>query len=247
MEKLPKDVLVMLAIDLDYADILKLCTSSSRINRMVCQNDYFWRSKLYKTYPLAVKRLQQFPVSDLKKFYGKFDREMKRVTTLHPTVDYTITSFDLPRFISPELINFYLFADFGKIPGTELPINYLLLPLLERGVMSRSLATPLMTMHIMKNSFTENGKKFFKATPDMELYLGTYMDELEQKEQGRPDKFDAIGRLLLPFSRNKFVFNRLHSIMSPGFSSQPLTQVQIDELNIVLINISNEISAIRNM
>ena len=55
MESLSKDTLILLAMELDYADILKFCQTSKKINRYVCKNNDFWRNKLYLTYPLARK------------------------------------------------------------------------------------------------------------------------------------------------------------------------------------------------
>jgi hypothetical protein len=51
METASKDVLFTIAMDLDLPDLLRWCSSNSRINRDVCQNKDVWRSKLLKDYP----------------------------------------------------------------------------------------------------------------------------------------------------------------------------------------------------
>ena len=51
LEQLPRDVLWELAINLDYADIIKLCQTNKNLNQKLCQQDTFWRRKLLKEYP----------------------------------------------------------------------------------------------------------------------------------------------------------------------------------------------------
>ncbi len=128
MESLPKDVLVLLAFDLDYADILKLCSSTKRINRAICDNEYFWRNKLYKTYPFARKLQEKYPITNFRKFY----QDVERNKALRGNGEERVGSFDMPSFIKPELRNFFTYADFGVISGTEVPLNYILWPILQK-------------------------------------------------------------------------------------------------------------------
>ena len=51
METASKDVLFTIAMELDLPDLLRWCSSNSRINQDVCQNDNVWKSKLLKDYP----------------------------------------------------------------------------------------------------------------------------------------------------------------------------------------------------
>lgn len=51
METLSKDVLVLLAMELDYFTILKFCSASKKINMYVYKNNDFWRNKLAKDFP----------------------------------------------------------------------------------------------------------------------------------------------------------------------------------------------------
>lgn len=55
MEALPKDLLLYIAMMLDYPDILKLCNSNSQINEKVCMNEIFWLNKIKKDYPQREK------------------------------------------------------------------------------------------------------------------------------------------------------------------------------------------------
>ena len=45
------NLLRLLALDLDMPSLLNLCLSSKRMNREICENNHFWRNKLYKDYP----------------------------------------------------------------------------------------------------------------------------------------------------------------------------------------------------
>ena len=51
METASKDVLFTIALNLKLPDLLRWCSSNSKINRDVCNNDNVWRSKLLKDYP----------------------------------------------------------------------------------------------------------------------------------------------------------------------------------------------------
>ena len=226
MDKLPKDIVALLAIDLDYVDILKLCRSSSRMNRFICQNEDFWRNKLYKTYPFARKLQEKFPITNFRKFYGDVEREIKNII-IKPQTTERMSPLSVPLFISPELINFFMFSDFGVITDTEIPLNYILWLTLQKGVMSRDLATVLTTMHLNKYIFRENGKKFIKSSPEMDLYLGKY--------------FDALN-----ISKNKFVYSNLPRILNLGFlPSRDLTGSQMTSTVAINRNIYEKIREIK--
>ena len=51
MDTASKDVLFTIAMNLELPDLLKWCSSSSKINRDICNNDNVWRSKLLTDYP----------------------------------------------------------------------------------------------------------------------------------------------------------------------------------------------------
>ena len=61
VKDLPKDILVLLALDLDVESVLNLCLSSKKINRKVCENRDFWRSRLKKDFPMINLKSGQDP------------------------------------------------------------------------------------------------------------------------------------------------------------------------------------------
>lgn len=55
MEDLNKDVLLLLAMQMDLPTLNNFCRTSKRINEKVCNNDIFWRNKLEKDFPGFIK------------------------------------------------------------------------------------------------------------------------------------------------------------------------------------------------
>jgi len=51
MEKLDRDTLFSIALELNLPDLLKFCRSSKRINDLVCKRDDIWNSKLKSDFP----------------------------------------------------------------------------------------------------------------------------------------------------------------------------------------------------
>lgn len=45
-DKLPNDVVIYMALSMDLPQLLSLCSSSQRFNKIICQNDTFWLNKL---------------------------------------------------------------------------------------------------------------------------------------------------------------------------------------------------------
>ncbi|GAG79205.1 unnamed protein product, partial [marine sediment metagenome] len=50
MDKIPKDIIVLLALELDISDVLTYCRLSKRFNNAVCNNFSFWYNKLFKDF-----------------------------------------------------------------------------------------------------------------------------------------------------------------------------------------------------
>jgi hypothetical protein len=90
-EKLDKNLLRLLAIDLDIPSLIKFCKTNKRINKEVCESKDFWRNKLHKEFPNTI---------------GKFSKDFKRIY------------FSL---LNKEVIKYYIFIsaqneEYGNIP-----------------------------------------------------------------------------------------------------------------------------------
>ena len=72
MEKLSRDTLILIALEMDLSSILELCKTNKRINEKICQNDMFWLNKIKKERPKFLPALE-----DKLKFKSYKDLYMK--------------------------------------------------------------------------------------------------------------------------------------------------------------------------
>jgi hypothetical protein len=203
MENLNKDVLILLALELDYMDIFKFCDTSSKINNIVCKNNNFWRNKLYKDYP-NYDFQQKHNAENYKKIYQQMVIE-KLIENTPDTSTQSYQGFKKPVFLKPEMINFLKNANFGNVIGTNIPINFLLAPLLEKGVLNYCILSPLFANHL-KPYQVSKGK--FTASPEMNRYLSSYFDEIEKREIEKHAE--------VRFNRNSFLYTKIMPIMQAG-------------------------------
>ena len=135
-------------------------------------------------------------------------------------------------FLQEDLINFLKNANFGTVNGPSgggQAVRDVIAPLLEKGLLSRSLLTVLLTIYEFANGLRTvvDGKKYFSAGPEMERYLGAYLAQLEASDRAKTDAdlVDKKGKMKPRFDRRRFVYNRLQSIANPGiFEADQLTE-----------------------
>ena len=48
---LPKDVMALLALELNLPEILNFCVSNKKFNSAVCEKESFWYNKLVRDFP----------------------------------------------------------------------------------------------------------------------------------------------------------------------------------------------------
>jgi len=51
MDKLNKDILFLIALELDLQSLLNLCDTYSRVNELICEKNAFWLTKLNQEFP----------------------------------------------------------------------------------------------------------------------------------------------------------------------------------------------------
>jgi len=130
-------------------------------------------------------------------------------------------------FFEAPLISFLKKANFGS---QNAAIHAQIDPLLDQGVLSRGILTPLLTTYMFANNlrFEDNGKIFYRVNAEMNEALGPYISEVETTDTGSNKKGNARAK----FVRNKFVYNRLQSIVNPGIREKAnLTQDELDYVN----------------
>jgi hypothetical protein len=209
-----------------------------------------------------IKTMKQF-----KKNYTARGSKKKRSTlTKSGAVRKTGEGFAQASFLEAPLVEFLRTANFGMVPGTDTPLRTVLEPVLQYNMLSRAIMTPLVTIYEFVNGLRFEAavvlpdgktkmKKFFKAGPDMVAKLGPYLTALEAKDRAKSDAdlVDANGKIKLRFDRNKFVFNRLQSIVNGGFRSQKtldeneLQYVSNQQIKDTLRDIQKVVSAARDV
>ena len=157
MEKLTKDELFSLAINLDLPDILKLCSSNKKIDQRLCLRDNIWINKL-KEFPDYQKHLEDFKNMSKKEIYTL----LYQIKSLKEKIDSPYSIYEI-----------YKFRD----------LNLALRKLKEIPKEVGSLIN-LEVLWVGGNYITEVPKELGKLTNLRELYLGgNYIKELP-KEMG---------------------------------------------------------------
>jgi len=67
MENSDKNVLMLLALELDLDSLMNLCLSKKKFNELICKNNTFWMNRLFKEYPNFKGKFP--PTSDYKRIY----------------------------------------------------------------------------------------------------------------------------------------------------------------------------------
>jgi len=218
MNKLTKESLILLAMELEYPEIIKFCQTSKKINNDVCKNNNFWLRKLYFKYPFS-KNLY-FDTSNMKNMYENIEKEINKKFEEN-SENIIIEEFDKPSFIKSEFADFLLNTNFD-ITYNNIPINFIFYNILKRKIFSYSLANILVNIYLAKYKFVENdGKTYYKVGPEMNKYLDSYLTELENKNIDEKRSFN----------RNKFQFNKISSIIYSLFIKKSLTVFENRELS----------------
>lgn len=76
-ESLPRDVLIMIALELDLPELFSFCLTSKRFNDIACSNQNFWRSRLVKNKHLLGKQ-DITDIGDPKNYYQDRVEQFKR-------------------------------------------------------------------------------------------------------------------------------------------------------------------------
>ena len=171
--KIPRDILVVLALEMNYMDILSWCVSSKHVNQNVCKNQDFWRSLLYKRYP----SVSGFKSNDYRNLY-KLLRET--IVSQNP--------YNKPVFISQEMVEFLRNTDFGIY--MNVPISEVLELAISQGILSRPALTTLLTLYLRRIKFRENNT-FLKVDEQMNKYLGNTLTELEEEGEFNRNNFTS--------------------------------------------------------
>lgn len=169
----------------------------------------------------------------LKTLKKNYTAGVKRKRTGEKAARKAGDGFAKGSFLRQPMIDFLRTANLGGVDGPQggTPVRDVLKPLLDAGLLSRSILTVLMTIYEFANELRSEvgGKKYFSAGPDMNKYLGPYLTQLEREDAAKsPAQMKTkTGKPRAPFNRNQFVYNRLQNIVQLGlFDKADLTPDQ---------------------
>lgn len=235
MIRVTKDISALLALELNYPDIINLCTTHRKFNREICENESFWRNKLNNDFPQAEftqilredRMRNKNPKQKYQQLYNDFPNFFLHVSgpkigeaylnlskdfipqlteDEQNGVEYSL-GFNNPVFIKAEYINFFREADFGRIDDKYggARVVEILEPLLKYGILTRSILFKLMVIYIL-----QNGLKFVdngKVYIKVDPLMNHYFDDiLTSLENEDANKTDD--QLLNRKGRRKLRFNR---------------------------------------
>jgi hypothetical protein len=154
-------------------------------------------------------------LSQLTKNYTARGKRKKRV--VQPRAG---EGFAKGSVLQEPLVNFLMNANFGN-DARGRPLRETFAPLLQNRILSRAILTPLITIYLDQNGLRykgEDGKIYIRAGPEMERYLGAYLTAIEAADRAKSDAelVDKNDRMKPRFDRNRFLYNRLQSIVNQG-------------------------------
>jgi len=203
--------------------------------------------KMRSTY---VKTLNQ-----LKKNYAaRGIRKKRSLLTKDGKVRKPTEGFGKPSFLEQPMIDFLMNANFGMVPGTNQPLRETFREMVESyTILSHAIITQLMTIYVFLNKgarYEEDGKTWYKATPEMLKYLGAYIQKAEDDDAAKPDSemVDTKGNLKQRFNRNKFGYQRLQNIVTPGIvkkadvPEEKMAYLTNDDIKATLKQIKDQVS-----
>ncbi len=220
MDTLSKDALVLLAMELDYADIIKFCQTSKKVDRYVCQNNDFWRNRLYKEYPFS----RNLDTTNSRKLYREISNEIKNVNTFS-TQD--VLGFNTPVYIREELVNFLSQADLGVTKNHQIPINCLIQYSLSKGISTITILHKLIVRYLRKYIIEKNR---FTVGNNMNNFLNKYLTQFEEDDIGKPG----------PFNRNNFSYMHMQPLITRLIiPTRELGVHQLKELELKTVPLAN--------
>jgi hypothetical protein len=243
---------------LDTANLLRACQIDKYTWNTVC-DDLFLKRRLLSEYPeiekykLNTESWKQFflravhTIAKMKEEYnydylfGNFVEQYKKLQENNGK--FMDGGFAQASFIQPPLVDFLRNANFGNIAGTDIPLQFVLEPALKYGILNRVIVTILLTMYLKKLRY-EDDKKYIRSGPEMNRYLGEYLNALEASDRDKAHP--------KPFDRNKFFYNRIHAIVQPGFrsreslSSEEREYLKNDRVKALLFQIQDVVNAARD-
>lgn len=82
METIDKNVLRLIALELDLPSLLRFCQSDKFKNQEICESNIFWRLKLNRDYPETISKFNDLPNVNYKKIYVSMYNNLSQIYTV---------------------------------------------------------------------------------------------------------------------------------------------------------------------
>ena len=127
-DNIPKDVLMLIALEYDLPDILSFCLSSKRFNDTVCKNNIFWMNKFKRDQPDVYEKIKDKKVN-WKQIYIRFisvkNKKYTRYRLFRNSV-FDRLHFNSHKWLNPSGLNFNKMQGFSLRKDVNDPmISYL--------------------------------------------------------------------------------------------------------------------------
>lgn len=138
-----KNVVMKLAMELDIKTLKSLCSTSKRMNLILCNNKDFWRNKLYREYPATIEKFpntanfRQIYLSLINKEKHKYQVLIGTYENKPPlilpyvkkditTEDFSVAEKFYPNIFNEAFVDMESFEIVGNFPsGTKIFLAYL--------------------------------------------------------------------------------------------------------------------------
>lgn len=152
LSRLPPDMMMKIALELDLPVLVSWCSLSSRFNEVTCSNYIFWANRFKQDYPEYFNNYDRPDYMTWKDYYTQFSKLTQEELSMMGTGLHT------PVGITEELSNFLANANFGFIePGNPESgrVNDILSSATD-GIATRTLMTYAMLIYFHNNNLGEN-------------------------------------------------------------------------------------------
>ena len=234
MEKLTKDELFSLAINLDLHDILKLCSSNKKIDQRLCLRDNIWTHKL-KEFPDYQQYLEDFKNMSKKEIYTL----LYQLKILRQELGSPYTIYEFYKFKELDLAMRKL-AEIPKEIGNLINLEILRLGNNNIEKIPKELGDliNLKTIYLTGNKIRELPKELGNLINLKELYLGYNNIEKIPKEVG-----NLINLKKLDLTDNKIKelpkeLGKLINLRELVLDDNPIRSVPKEISSIAYLNIS---------
>jgi len=236
-----KDTDYIILSKTEDVDLLSYC-KTNKLAQKICNNDNFWKQRFQDKYGDYIKKNENRSWKDFYLgviYYNKYplyeacDKIREHGDSHEDFLIFfesfkTLRGFALPAKLKKPLIDFFQNANF--VIKNDL-IHKLIDPLLNKGYLNRNLLTRLFTIYVFNNlNFSKNGRIYYKVDNLINLYLDSYLTELENAGN---------------FDRNKFIFPRLQSILEKGIDKMIKKKLDDYQLNYQLNYASRELEKLK--